>query len=574
MDKIVIILLFILNLNAIEVDLKNKNLQNRTAYITSQCYTKTEDENNENILHNPCFSCHTKNKIPNFTLYDDNLQEAYDFPASALKNPWINLFKDRTKEIALISDKKIMDYVRQDNYKKLSTKLNNIPKSWDSNDNGRWDGYTPDCLYSFDDEGFDRADDGSFTGWRAFAYYPFLGTFWPTNGSTDDVLIRLSKDFQQNQKGVFDIEVYRLNLSIVESLVKQKSIDIHSVDERRYGVDLNQNGKLDISSQIVFEWKKPEYDIKNGRLYNFSMSYVGLAKHKLMEGKLHIAPGLYPVKTEFLHSVRYVDVDANQDIKMASRMKELRYGVKTSWQSYSDLKEIGAHEIKEKFDFPDRVDQFVGDIELGLSNQRGWLYQGFIEDKQGELRPQSYEETLYCMGCHSNLGATADSTFVFNRKFENSFQEGWYHWSQKGFKNIADRVLENGDSEYVSYLKANNAGDEFRQNTEVMDKFFKKDWQKDTKNIEKDLISKLENSRVVLAQEWKLKKESIKKLKQDISYLILPTPKRAIELNKAYRVIVDEQSFIYGRDATIKPAKNVHKEVKDGQSTNLEKIQW
>jgi len=255
------------------------------------------------------------------------------------------------------------------------------------------------------------------------------------------------------------------------------------------------------------------------------------------------------VQTEFLHSVRYIDVDTKNNIQMSSRMKELRYGVKKSWYSYSDLKGIGAHKIKEKIDFPDRIDQYVGDIELGLSNQRGWYYQGFIEDKKGDLRPQSYEETLYCMGCHSNLGATADSTFVFGRKFDkNTHQEGWYHWSQKGFKNIADRILENGDSEYVSYLKANNAGDEFRENKEVINKFFKKDFA--------------------------LKKASIQKLKKDISYLLMPTPKRAVKLNKAYKVIVNEQSFIYGRDATIKPVHNVHKSVNDGQSTQLDKIQW
>lgn len=75
-----------------EVDLKNTKLYNPTAYITSQCYTKTEDENNKNILHNPCFSCHIQNTPPNYTLYDDDMQLAYDFPSPAFKNPWTNLF--------------------------------------------------------------------------------------------------------------------------------------------------------------------------------------------------------------------------------------------------------------------------------------------------------------------------------------------------------------------------------------------------------------------------------------------------------------------------------------------------
>ncbi|MEA3492088.1 MAG: hypothetical protein U9R27_09335, partial [Campylobacterota bacterium] len=478
--------------NANEVDLKNTTLYNQTPYITSQCYTKTVGIDNKK--HNPCYSCHTKNIEPNFTLQDDDLQENYDFPASALKNHWTNLFKDRTKQVEAISDKEILKYVKNDNYKNLNSKLNNIPKSWDYNNNGKWDGYIPDCQYNFDNEGFDRASNNKYTGWRAFAYYPFLGTFWPTNGSTDDVLIRLSKDFQQNIKGEFDIDVYKLNLSIIESLIKQQTIGIKPIDEVKYGVDLNQNGKLDIANKIVFNWKTPSYDIKNSRLFNFSMSYVGLAKEKLNSGKLHIAPGLYPINTEFLHSVRYIDIDKNSNIKMAKRMKELRYGIKTSWLNYSDLEAIGIATLKEKNDFPDRTEQHIGDIEVGINNKKGWYYQGFIEDKDGELRPQSYEETLYCIGCHSNIGAIVDSTFVFSRKFEkDTHQNGWYHWTQKGLKGIKDKKLSNGKTEYINYLKVNNSGDEFRENREVLNKFF-------DKNLN-------------------LKENEIKKIKDDISHL-------------------------------------------------------
>ncbi len=68
----------------------------------------------------------------------------------------------------------------------------------------KWSGYTPDCYFNFDDEGFDREYNGTYTGWRAFAYYPFLGTFWPTNGSTDDVLIRLSDSFRKKAGGEED----------------------------------------------------------------------------------------------------------------------------------------------------------------------------------------------------------------------------------------------------------------------------------------------------------------------------------------------------------------------------------
>ncbi|WP_072680178.1 hypothetical protein [Arcobacter sp. LA11] len=574
-----ILLILLLTTSACSIDLKTKKLYNKTAYISSQCYTKTENELNKNILHNPCYSCHTKNKIPNFTMQDEDLQEAYDFPEIALKNPWINLFKDRTKEVSKIDDIAILNYIRENNYKDsnnkiiLESKLKNLSKEWDFNNNGKWDGYIPDVHFNFDEEGFDKNSKGEYTGWRAFAYYPFLGTFWPTNGSTDDVLIRLSKVYQNNEKGEFDKEIYKINLSIIESLIKQKDINIEKVNEKDFGVDLNQNGKIDISSKIVFNWKKPTLDMKTMKQKNFSMSYVGEAKKLQIDNIEKIAPGLYPVGTEFIHSVRYIDIDENKNIKMSSRMKELRYGKKTNWNTYSQLSNLGFAELKEKRDFPDRTDIYVGNMETGLSNKRGWYYQGFIEDINGNLRPQNYEETVFCMGCHSNIGAITDSTFVFKRKFEkNNLAYGWYHWTQKGIRNIADKKLLNDETEYVKYLKENSAGDEFRMNKEIVDKFFIKNWETNKKNIEKDLISKLENPNKIIEQKWKFKEKELDKIRKDISYLILPTSKRALELNKAYKIIVEEQSFIYGRDPHIKPTNNVHKIIKPGQMTHLQKI--
>lgn len=47
----------------------------------------------------------------------------------------------------------------------------------------------------------------------------------------------------------------------------------------------------------------------------------------------------------------------------------------------------------------------------------------------------------------------------------------------------------------------------------------------------------------------------------DVSTLITPSPERALKLNKAYRLIVQEQSFIHGRDATVIPAQNVYSQV-------------
>ncbi len=513
----------------LHVDIKSKRLVNESPNIPSQCYTKTEDENAK--VHNPCFNCHTDAKEPNY-IVDWNLQEEYSFREYLKKNHWSNLFKDKSEAVSKISDTDILQYIQKENYTSLAGKLKNLSKEWDIDGDKKWDGYIPDCAYNFDNEGFDKDAKGSYTGWRAFAYYPFLGTFWPTNGSSDDVLIRLPMDFRMDREGHFDLETYKINLLIVEALIKQKSILSFAIDEKKYGVDLDKDGQLGTAEQIKFE-----YNPKNAQY----MSYVGLAKKK----NYKIAAGLYPLGTEFLHSVRYLDVDANNSIKMSSRMKELRYGKKVGWATYSDHKALIEEKLKGRHNFPDRLEQFIGDAERGISNKSGWRYQGFIEDEHGELRPQSYEENLNCIGCHSSLGALADSTFVFQRKLEeDSFRDGWFHWSQKGFKNIKEPKTPDGRYEYSLYLQENGAGDEFRGNTEVKEQFFNKDGT--VKNAELELLH------------------------QDISHLLLPSPQRALLLNKAYKVIVDEQSFIYGRDANVKPVKNVHKELKAEQKTGVE----
>ncbi len=523
---------------------------NRAAYITSQCYTKTVDENS--TVHNPCYTCHTASAPPNY-INDYALQESYDMGEYSRSNRFDNLFRDRSDAVAGISDAAILSYIREDNYRKdglitLAASLSSVPDAWDSNGNGKWDGYLPDCYFDFDAEGFDRNPDGEDTGWRAFGYYPFPGTFWPANGSTDDVLIRLPDPLREDAGGNTSRSVYRINLAIVESLIKESDVILEeSVDETQYGVDLDHDGILGTAGKIVFVWEKPDFDTATGKLGNFSMSYVGRAKELLESNELLIAPGLYPQGTEFLHTVRYIDIDeTNTTIRMAPRMKELRYARKVSWNSYSQLQNAALSEIKEKNGFPDRLRTIVGDTEHGLQNGLGWVFQGFIEDGSGELRPQNYEETLYCIGCHSGIGAIRDGTFVFARKFgTDHFRKGWYHWSQKnnGLKDIAEPLTPGGAYEYTTYLQANGAGDEFRGNEEIMQKFFD--------------------------QEGKLLESEAEKIRTDISYLLYPSVKRALELNKAYKVIVDEQSFIHGRDPHVKPLVNVHTEVTPKASTMI-----
>jgi len=504
----------------------------RGIYITSMCYTQTRD-NNTQTLSNPCYACHTKGKTPNY-YNDSTLQKEYNFPIEMLKNPFKNLFEDRSSKVASILDDEMWEYIRHSNYIESNGSLilaQNLPNDWS--------GYVPDCYFDFDADGFDKTPTNKYTGWRAFRYIPFLGTFWATNGSTDDVMIRLDEVFTKNADGKFDIDIYSLNLSIVEAIIKQKDINLSKeVDEVLLQVDLNQNGILDSASQIVVS--EPN-----------KLSYVGLAKRLLEEKKINLALGLFPVGTEFLHSVRYIDWDETKEhIKMSKRLKELRYAKKYKWQSYSQLQRTALSELKESLINGIKTPQlalFRGSYQNGLNNNMGWIYQGFIEDKKGDLRPQTHEETIGCMGCHSHLGATTDSIFAFGRKV---YKDGWKHWSQKGLKGLQEPIVSYQNHkdvyEYSFYLQNNHSGNEFRDNDEVQERFF------DTNGS--------------------IKKDMIKALHDDISTLIFPSKSRALKLNKGYKVLVDNQSYIYGRDANIAPMQNVYKEIEEGLTSGINNV--
>jgi hypothetical protein len=127
------------------------------------------------------------------------------------------------------------------------------------------------------------------------------------------------------------------------------------------------------------------------------MTFIGDAKTGQQKGELRLAAGLFPEGTEFLSSLSYIDVNADEVVRMAPRMKELRYARKTGWLTYAELETLAMNEIKERNDFPDRLKLPVGNIEKGISNHRGWVLQGFIEDADGRLRPQILEESAACI---------------------------------------------------------------------------------------------------------------------------------------------------------------------------------
>jgi hypothetical protein len=52
--------------------------------------------------------------------------------------------------------------------------------------------------------------------------------------------------------------------------------------------------------------------------------------------------------------------------------------------------------------------------------------------------------------------------------------------------------------------------------------------------------------------------EAVTRLHHDVAYLLMPNPKRALDLDRAYLAIVREQSFAKGRESVVAPTKNIY----------------
>jgi hypothetical protein len=516
-----------------------RRLHNVIAYIPPQCFTQTRGEDGK--AKNPCYACHTRSQAPN-VVDDADLQVTLKLPAPGEKNPWTNLLDPPIAHAPPMADADVLAYVRQSNYFDpdggiaLARAVAKLPAAWDGNGNHRWDGFVPDVAFALDADGFDRKPDGTPTGWRAFAYYPFLGTFFPTNGSADDVFIRLDAPYREDTPGHFDATVYEVNLAVVEALITRADVAIDPVDEAALGVDLDRDGRLGKAARVAFE----------GQGEKTKMHFVGRAGQAEDKGGVPIAPGLYPVGTEFFHTVRYLDVGPGGTVVMAPRMKEVRYARKALWLSYAQIKQHTEYEASVTASSPLRTHGIEWYREQGVSNGQGWFYQGFIEDRDGSLRPQSLEESAFCEGCHGGVGATTDGTFAFPRKVKDpSAARGWFHWSQRGLAGLPEPKRRDGQYEYTLYLQQAGAGDELRSNAEVTARFFD--------------------------DRGGLKADAVTALHGDIGRLLLPTPARALDLDRAYLAVVHEQSFDRGRDAVLAVSPNVRATTTPGEKTGIER---
>ncbi|TXH05575.1 MAG: hypothetical protein E6R07_01840 [Nevskiaceae bacterium] len=485
---------------------------NPDANVPPQCYTKTDG------LSNPCWACHTS---PNGINYADDhrLQESYAFTDEGQTNHWTNLFVDRSARIAAISDDAALAYVRQDNYTPLRVAVA---------DRTEYKGWKPDfdLMRGFDAAGF--AIDGSW--WRAYRYKPFLGTFWPTNGSTDDVIIRLPPAFYTDADGKPSREIYKINLAILEAAMAVPDTTgataivraVEPVSEDLAKLDLNGDGHIGGSVTVI----------------------RGLPAHYVTYdagGKATDVPVMrwqYPLGTEFLHTVRYLDPDAPN--LMSTRLKEVRYMVKQRLLSDDEVRSLYAAEARE--DAKGVRPAFGGNALRGLHNNFGWQLNAFIEDGLGRLRVQTYEEHHFCMGCHTSLGVTVDQTFSFARKPPGA--AGWGHQALAGQQDTAQAGQPG--PEILTYLRRVGAGDEFRANTEMLARFFPG--------------GVLDEATVRRAAPGG---------PDDLTQLLVPSRARALALDKAYMTLVADQTFEKGRDAVITPPANVHTFIEKDSDTGL-----
>jgi hypothetical protein len=404
---------------------------NEEPAIPAQCWIETGYG-----TQNACKYCHTNYLAEighgnNFPIADDQI--LYSFPTPALNRIlWQNIIhpgnidKRLKAEGILVPNLDDVDYVRYDNWLPAFMKGrkggNDEWLNHDDPDNRyalfpsldprhlfpfNKDNPTSNGLHGFvDPNGFVRDEQKGYTGWRAVNFFPY-GIFTPLTGSVSGIYIRLPMEFRM-QNGVFNAEVYSKNLDLLEKNVKNRSFD-----EKQYFGDASN---------------------------------------------LNVNKGFYPVGTEFAHPLHYVDLFADGEFGVnpdgliakniidyefpgtrSKRIKEMRYMYK--WKEV-DLEEIALEEDS----IPDSADSefelFIGREGQGwVDNGAGWILAAFIENRQGELRPQTTEELTQCIGCHAKVGNTVDAVWSFQRKLPGNLGWGEMNYGQYDSKNPGQTKL-------------------------------------------------------------------------------------------------------------------------------------
>jgi len=370
-------------------------------------------------------------------------------------------------------------------------------------------GFVPDLdlAAGFDAHGF--ANDGS--GWRAYRYKPFPGAFLPSAGSAGDAMIRLPPAFRTSGDGQVSDAVTRANLAILDAAMTADPGIVAA--ELRWPCELIDEIAIGV-------------DLDRDGTQGVATTIVGLPERYVGgAASASVRREHYPEGTELLHTVRYVDPDSPS--MFSARLKELRWAKKVEDLDDWAVLAAYAHEHDEKDE--GKLPRPAGSALSGLRNDLGWQLQGYIEDEQGRLRLQTDEEHLFCMGCHGGLGITVDATFSFPRKPPGP--DGWGYQELRGMPDAPQ--LGHDMPELQLYLERARGADDFRGDAALVERL-----------------------------------QAPGAADLDLAELLRPDRDRALLLAKAYLVIVREQSFDRGRDATVVPPMNVHRRVEQ-TSTGL-----
>jgi len=530
---------------------------NPYANIPAQCYIETSYG-----TQNACMFCHSNaaarkklgNTLPQAGAnnFIGNLQLEYAFGSanafakSASINPWENtLFPEKVDAVLnqMNEDVRVWDmkrYIKQDNWQAAYDKkqgAKNVSNSYIANDAFRlFPALNPKALPS-DSDGFVRTQEsneslfsdakGLNTGWRSINFMPY-GIFTPHTGSVSGVYIRLKEVFMQNVEGEFDVEVYKVNLELLEKAIQDR-------------LDVNDT------------------------------HYVGKA------AEIYLDKGLFPLGTEFAHPLHYVDVeaDANSDTKFAglraNRVKEVRYMYKYQMHFPGEV-------VAKDEDAP----LYYNAKESWIDNGAGWYMSAFIEDTEGELRAQTSEELLQCVGCHSSTygfepeqftsgtGNTIDTIWSFSRKFEGD--AGWsemdylkyshsLHVSKDetvGKAHVGDPINREANvGEFRYFLNHVVGASLYGVMPASMELFLQskitvsRGYSNDFPSLQMDTPAKLkaiQTLRLKLMREFTANKEYLDEQGYIESSLLFPTQTEALDAAKGYRKIVATQRYTKGKD--------------------------
>lgn len=540
---------------------------NPHAHIPAQCYTETSFG-----TQNACATCHTDgvakldlgNNNPQAGLNPNigNLQAEYafgvfDYPQvpTASINRWTNTIRpeELNQIVANLGEKPqtwdMQSYIRQDNWQAA---YDQRPKAggngWDSGVDAPFrllPALSPADLPAQSSDGFVRSTEkgralfadarGWNTGWRAINFMPY-GIFTPMTGSVSGVYIRLAEPFMQNAAGQFDLATYQANLELVTGNIQ---------------------------------------DRLNGQTH-----YTGRASN------VKIVRGQYPLGTELAHPLHYVDVEADGTNPAVSRfpgtrserVKEIRWMYKQhEWHPG----EFGLA-LKEE-SAPVYASRTQGWIENGA----GWLIGGWIEDKGGELRPQTPSELTQCVACHSGnvrqsdigqyavftsgTGNTIDSTWALPRKFQGA--QGWREMDYLGYRAAhgtqaqaslttpepINRLANVGEFRHFLdhvvgaslYGNMPSSMDEFLNRTITARRGYSADWPSLSEVIARadpHGIKAAQELRQRLMREFTARGEYLTEAGTIRPELFVPAQSYALEAARRYRGVVVSQRYDFGKD--------------------------